>query len=260
MTLRQRTSGGPSMRRLLPILLATTSLSALAAEAGAADLRQPMPTKAPAPAVVRTTTWTGCYIGANVGYGRMRNEYSPVAGFIAAEAPDQTVDGIVGGGQVGCDLQFDPFVVGIQGMFDGTGMSGTGDPYTGGKDLRIRVPWLATLTGRVGVAVQNNLLLYVKGGAAWARTNFDFFNGGLLSATGDITRTGWTIGGGLEWRFAPNWSVFVEYGHLSFGNRAETFQFVGSTTRFPMNVRENIDLVLVGVNYRFGGALIAARY
>lgn len=88
----------------------------------------------------------------------------PLPVLFAAEAPDQTVDGIVGGGQVGCDLQFDPFVVGIQGMFDGTGMKGTGDPYTGGKDLRIRVPWLATLTGRVGVAVQNNLLLYVKGG------------------------------------------------------------------------------------------------
>ena len=54
--------------------------------------------------------------------------------------------------------------------------------------------------------------------------------------------------------------MFVEYGHLSFGNRAETFQFVGSTTRFPMNVREKIDLVLVGLNYRFGGGPVVARY
>jgi outer membrane immunogenic protein len=120
------------MRRVLPILLATTSLSALALEAEAADLRLPMPTKAPV-AAVSYARWTGCYIGANVGYGRTRNEYAPVAGFLAADAPDQTVDGVVGGGQVGCDYQFDPFVVGIQGMFDGTGMSGTGDPYIIGK-------------------------------------------------------------------------------------------------------------------------------
>jgi outer membrane immunogenic protein len=247
------------MRRLLPILLATTGLSALALEAEAADLRRPMPTKAPV-AAVSYATWTGCYVGANIGYGRTRNEYAPVAGFLAADAPDQTVDGIVGGGQVGCDYQFDPFVVGVQGMFGGTGMSGTGDPYIIGKNLHISVPWLATLTGRVGVPFQNNnLLLYVKGGAAWARTKFEFFQGPLI-ASGNITRTGWTVGAGLEWKFAANWSAFAEYGHLGFGSRNETFTFVGSTQTFPMSVKQNIDLVLVGINYRFGGRPIVARY
>ena len=218
-----------------------------------------MPTKAPV-AAISYASWTGCYVGANVGYGRTRNEYAPVAGFLAADPPDQTVDGVVGGGQVGCDYQFDPFVVGVQGMFDGAGMSGTGDPYTIGKNLRIRVPWLATLTGRVGVPFQNNnLLLYVKGGGAWARTNFEFFQGPLI-ASGHITRTGWTVGAGLEWKFATNWSAFVEYGHVTFGNRNETFTFVGGTQTFPMAVKERIDLVLVGINYRFGGSPIVARY
>jgi outer membrane immunogenic protein len=249
------------MRRLLPILLATTSLSALAVEAEAADLRQPMPTKAPV-AAVSYASWTGCYVGGNVGYGRARNKHAfdPNANLLAAHAPNQTVDDIVGGGQVGCDYQFDPFVVGIQGMLDGSGMSGTGDPYIGGKNLRIKVPWLATLTGRLGVVVQNNVLLYAKGGAAWAHTKFDFLTNGQLSAKGDITRSGWTVGAGVEWRFAPNWSVFVEYGHLRFGNRRETFAFVPTGTPFPMFVKQDIDLILVGFNYRFGGTPIAARY
>ena len=78
-----------------------------------------MPTKAPVAAPIRPV-WTGCYVGGNIGYGRARHTYGldPVNPFITA--PDQTVAGVVGGGQLGCDYQFDPFVVGIQGMFDAT--------------------------------------------------------------------------------------------------------------------------------------------
>lgn len=168
-----------------------------------------------------------------------------------AEAPDQTIDGIVGGGQAGCDYQLDPFVIGIQGMFDGTGMSGTGDPYTLGKTLKTNVPWFATLTGRVGYAFQPNLLLYVKGGAAWARTDFDFRVVGVPNGNGNVTRSGWTFGGGLEWMFAPSWSLFLEYSHLDFANRLETFGNVPGIGSINMNFKQDIDLVQLGVNYRF---------
>ena len=241
-----------NMRRFTSMLMATSSLVAFAVEARAADIPRPMVMKAPIVAPMRPIL-TGCYLGPNIGYGRSRNDYSPdlTALFFAADAPGQTINGIVGGGQVGCDYQFsDPFVIGIQGMFDATGMSGTGDPYVGGKNLKTSVPWLATLTGRVGYAFQPNLLAYVKGGAAWARTNFDFTVGGAPNGTGNITRTGWTVGGGLEWMFVPNWSLFVEYSHLGFANQLETFQFPFPQT-FNMNFKQDIDLVQVGANYRF---------
>lgn len=211
-----------------------------------------MATKAPVVAPMRPV-WTGCYLGPNIGYGRARNAYSPdpTALFLPAEAPDQTINGIVGGGQIGCDYQFDPFVVGIQGMYDWTGMSGTGDPYTLGKTLKASVPWFATLTGRVGYAFQPNLLIYLKGGAAWARTNFDFFNLGTPAGSAAFTRGGWTVGGGLEWMFAPSWSLFLEYSHLGFGNRLETFTNINGLTSFNMNFKQDIDLVQVGVNYHF---------
>jgi outer membrane immunogenic protein len=257
------------MRRCLPFLLATSSLCALSAEAGAADLRVPMPTKAPPPAAVGYATWTGCYIGANVGYGRARYKYSPTTDPAPSpdEAPDQTADGVVGGGQVGCDYQFDPFVVGIQGMFDGAGIAGTGDIYTAGKgnitgSLRARTPWFTTFTGRAGVSVQNNLLIYVKGGAAWARTNFDFSSSSpniVRPASADITRTGWTVGVGGEMRLTANLSAFLEYGHLDFGNRLQTFTNNNGGT-FGLNVKQEIDLVLIGLNYRFGSGPVVARY
>jgi outer membrane immunogenic protein len=239
------------MRRFTSMLMATSSLMVFAAEVRAADLPRAMPAKAPVAALVRTT-WTGCYLGGNIGYGRARNAYSPdpTAVFLPAEAPDQTINGAVGGGQAGCDYQFDPFVIGIQGMFDGTGMSGTGDPYTSGKTLKTNVPWFATLTGRVGYAFQPNLLLYVKGGAAWARTDFDFRVVGAPNGNGDVTRSGWTFGGGLEWMFAPSWSLFLEYSHLNFANRLETFGNVPGIGSINMNFKQNIDLVQLGVNYR----------
>lgn len=226
-----------------------------ATEGLAADIVRPMATKAPLAAPVRAT-WTGCYIGANVGFGRSHNTYSPdpAAVFLPAEAPGQTINGVVGGGQVGCDYQFDPFVVGIQGMGDWTSMSGTGDPYTLGKTLKASVPWLATLTGRAGYAVQPNLLVYVKGGAAWARTDFDFKNGGVTNGNASVTRTGWTVGGGFEWMFMSNWSVFVEYDHLDFGNRLEQFSNIGGIAALNMNYKQTIDMGLIGVNYRFNFA------
>src|SRR5215469_18158535 len=116
------------MRRFASLLLATSSLVTFAAEADAADIPRPMATKAPIAAPARPT-WTGCYVGGNVGYGRAHNAYSPdpTAIFLPAEAPDQTINGVLGGGQIGCDYQFsDPFVVGVQGTYDWTGMSGTG--------------------------------------------------------------------------------------------------------------------------------------
>lgn len=240
------------MRHFASVLLATSSLVALAAEAPAADMPRPMATKAPVAAPMRPT-WTGCYIGGNVGYGRAHNQYSPdpTATFLPAEAPDQTIKGFVGGGQIGCDYQFsDPFVVGVQGMFDWSGMSGTGDPYTLGKTLKASVPWLGTLTGRVGYAFQPSLLIYLKGGAAWARTNFDFFNTGAPQGSVGFSRSGWTLGGGFEWMLAPSWSLFLEYNHVGFGNRLETFTNIAGLT-FNMNFKQDIDLVQAGVNYRF---------
>ncbi len=240
------------MRRFASLLMATSSLVVLAAETHAADLTRALPAKAPFAAPARVI-WTGCYIGANVGFGSSRNSYSPdpTAVFLPAEAPGQTINGVVAGGQVGCDYQFDPFVVGIQGMGDWTSMSGTGDPYTLGKTLKASVPWLATLTARAGYAVQPNVLVYVKGGAAWARTDFDFKNGGVTNGNANVTRTGWTVGGGLEWMFTSNWSVFVEYNHLDFGDRLEQFSNIGGIVALNMNYKQTVDMGQIGVNYRF---------
>ena len=86
-------------------------------------------------------------------------------------------------------------------------------------DLSSRTSWIATATARLGYAVQPQLLLYAKGGAAWERSSLDYtITGmGVANFSGSELRTGWTVGGGLEYLIAPSWSVFAEYNHMDFG-------------------------------------------
>jgi outer membrane immunogenic protein len=155
-------------------------------------------------------------------------------------------------------------------MFDGAGLKGSGanlflDP-TGQTIDETKVSWLATLTGRVGYTIQPMTLLYVKGGFAWVRSKYTeccepvapITEPGppLVEADGvaTVTRTGWTVGGGVEHMFAPNWSVFAEYNYIGLGTKGITFQPINSTPApFIYNIKQNVQTVLVGVNFRWGG-------
>jgi outer membrane immunogenic protein len=242
------------------LFIASVALLALAAAgpAGAADMRARAPVyKAPAPIV--TYNWTGCYVGVNVGYGWARKQWSDGG----VEFASHSADGVVGGGQIGCDYQTGPWVFGIQGMFDWSGMKGESHKVVGalGPDIidRTRVSWLAMVTGRIGYAVQPMTLLYVKGGAAWVRDKHDEcclppgppvpFDDGFVS----LTRSGGTVGAGFEHMFQHNWSFFVEYDYIGLGTRAVTFTPTPPTTApFIYDIRQNVHTVLVGLNYRFG--------
>jgi len=236
------------------LLLASLALIGLTGSALAAD----MPVKAPIIAPV-AQTWTGCYIGGNVGGGWAQKRYPD---FNLPPAPpsnrDQHDSGVVGGGQIGCDYQTGPWVFGIQGMFDGSDISGGHAPN---KILveSTKIPWVATVTGRIGYALQPAALLYVEGGGAWVRDKHTEFVVGVVDGTADVTRSGWTVGGGLEYRFAPNWSAFVQYNYMGFGTKGVTFSLVPPPGTFVYDIRQNVQTVLFGVNYRFDGPVVA-RY
>ena len=88
-----------------------------------------------------------------------------------------------------------------------------------GYSARLENDWLDLLTGRIGFAVQPNWLLYFQGGAAWRKNSLTVWDPtGLEVGSTSRTRTGWTLGVGSEYKFAPNWSVFVEYNHADFGD------------------------------------------
>jgi outer membrane immunogenic protein len=106
----------------------------------------------------------------------------------------------------------------------------------------------------------------VKGGAAWVHDRWNLTNAVFdISATPVVqnTRSGWTVGAGVEWAFAPSWSAFVEYDFYGFRSRSVT-TFVDDDDFNSLDVKQGIHTVKLGVNYRFGGWLgkgpVTARY
>jgi outer membrane immunogenic protein len=127
-----------------------------------------------------------------------------------------------------------------------------------------KTSFIGTATARVGYLFAPQVLAYVKGGAAWT-TNSDvlLLPTGGVSESANWTRTGWTVGGGVEWMFAPGWSVFGEYNYMDFGTNSVTF--TAAPGLFPVgehiNIAQKTQTALVGVNYKFNfGGPVVARY
>jgi outer membrane immunogenic protein len=246
-----RGKSGKSQMQKWSLTLAAAAIGLAASQASAADL----PRKAPAyiPPAPPPITWTGCYIGGNIG-GAFGNASvtGPNGGEISGDG-----SGFAGGGQVGCDYQFaGGWVIGFRDMFDGTsnkksGTFGSG-PYAGDV-ANFNNQWFDTLTARVGYAVVPTWLLYFQGGAAWGHTSTNVTAGGVQIGQTSNTRTGWTIGGGVEWMFAPHWSAFLEGNYMDFGSTSGTAVTpVGvCAAGCALTAKATESTVLVGVNYRF---------
>jgi len=299
-------------------LLGGTMLAALAvgAPAMAADLPVKAPVyKAVAPEVF---SWTGFYIGGNLGYswGRGDTDFTetttgttvtqvfrtagqnlvstttvniPPVGATGSSRAD--INGVIGGGQVGYNWQNGSIVYGIETDLDATGQRGdtticlTAGCPAGGifGTASYKLPWLATLRGRVGVTVTPRVLLYATGGLAVAEVD-STFSGGLsggpiTSVTSNPFKVGFAVGGGVEGAFDNHWSAKLEALWVDLGSYDTAFAGVTNTTvtnalntpstgfntlttttttttgSFHTHVT---DLILrVGVNYRFGGPVVA---
>lgn len=247
--------------RKLHAFVGITLIALVAESAMAADLPVSAPGYRAPVAVPVAYVWTGCYVGGNVGYGWARKSYFQPQ--LAEDGGAHTATGIVGGGQIGCDYQASNRVFGLQGMFDGADLRGDNVNPSSLYEEHTKVSWIATLTGRVGFLVQPSMLLYLKGGAAWVRDkHWETLPGTpAYNAVANVTRSGWTIGGGWEYLFWANWSAFVEYQFMDFGRRRVTLVDVLSGP-FDYDIKQHVHQVVVGLNYRFnwGNAPVAARY
>ena len=240
------------------------------APALAADLPARTYTKAPA-VITAVYDWSGFYIGLNGGGASSRECWTITSVAGAAVNPNSegchSATGGLVGGQVGYRWQTASWVFGVEGQGDWANLKGSNPsltaiiPYTN----QTTIDAFGLLTGQVGYA-WNNVLLYVKGGAAVTDNKYSsFFTGaGLVYNQASDTRWGGAVGAGIEVGFAPNWSVGVEYDHLFMGKPNVTFPpsavglppAVGSVGRTD-NISQGVDMGLVRVNYRFGGPVVA---
>jgi outer membrane immunogenic protein len=207
--------------------------------------------------------WSGPFIGLTAGYGSGHSDQTDSG--ITAAPPQQpslpsdghySLGGGLLGGALGYNWQQGRWVFGLEGDFSWASISGSSSvcgpatvtPHPCGTKLDA----LGTFRGRVGYAVgpTGSILPFVTGGLAVGNV------GGwdsLTPAVGSSTLAGWTVGAGIEAMVAANWTVKFEYLHVDLGS-AQLFNVVPGV---PETISYRSDDVRVGVNYRWGGPLIA---
>jgi len=237
-------------------LLGTIGLVALgmAAPAVAADLPARPYTPPPPPYVAPIYDWSGFYIGGNGGWGQSR---SCVDFGIFPDACSERSGGLAGG-QFGYRWQAGTWVFGLEGQADWADLSNTRVSIINPAfSTRTKTDGIGLLTGQIGWAWWNTALFYVKGGAAVTSNRFSILDTptGAELASASSTRWGGAVGVGWEWGFAPNWSAGLEYDHLFMGDSNNSFSVANPALAAVLNSRitQDVDMVAVRVNYRFGG-------
>lgn len=240
------------MTRMKTYLLGAAAALALTAPAFAADL-PPRPYTKAAPAVTAPEAvynWTGFYVGGHVG-----------GAFAGGNSIEGDSGRFFGGVQGGADYQFATnWVIGVEAQYSWMAASNTGVIFPGGSTATEDTRGLGSVTGRLGYS-WGPALLYAKGGYAWRDASLGVTTAGGAPAaftTSGNRNDGYTVGGGLEYLFAPNWSAKVEYQYYKFDNTTFTggpADVVGTT------FRNEDHTVKAGLNYRFGwGGPSVSRY
>jgi outer membrane immunogenic protein len=257
------------------IILATVLAGIGSTAALAADLGARTYTKAPA-MMASVSNWTGFYIGGNVGYGwadtNTDANFLPSAALFNANNASLGVNskGIIGGVQLGYNMQIGITVIGFETDIQGAGISGSATKQpTDNSGALIpgasivtdqKLSWFGTSRARLGFTVTPELLLYGTGGAAYGQpktaANAHFALGGGFDDPAALSQTklGWTAGAGAEWMFARSWSAKFEYLYVDLGTTSafgpeSDAPTSGFGVRYTWKHQENI--VRAGVNYHF---------
>ena len=253
------------------VLIAAFGVVALgAAPALAADLAARPYVKAPA-MIPAAYDWSGFYVGINGGGASSHGCWTEtsIAGTPLIPAPSEGCHNATGGlvgGQIGYRWQSASWVFGVEALGDWADLKGSNASLTAliPYNNATKIDAIGLFTGQVGYA-WNNVLLYVKGGAAVTDNKYTsyFPVGNIFAAAGvpfnaqSETRWGGTVGAGVEFSFAPDWSVGFEYDHLFMGNHNVTFPTSAIAVTRSDNIRQDVDMGTVRVSYRFGGPVIA---
>jgi outer membrane immunogenic protein len=227
--------------------------------ASAADIPAAAPVYTKAPAIVQAAyDWNGFYIGINGGGANGRINWN--ADGFGDEGSHNASGGTVGG-QIGYRWQTpSSWVFGLEAQGNWADFEGSNaSQQFPGQTNQTRIDSFGLFTGQIGYA-WNRTLVYVKGGAAVTDNKYTAISTlpPLIGVdTANETRWGATVGAGIEYAVAQNWSLSFEYDHLFMGNRD-----VNSATGFLIadHVTEDVDLFTARLNYKFGGPPVAAPY
>jgi outer membrane immunogenic protein len=281
------------MRNSKFILSAACAISAIVGigAASAADL--PARTYTKAPAIVASYNWSGFYAGVNAGALWQNSDQTTVVdpgptlgnpvntaaiGAVGTGSDNRTK--FTGGGQIGYNWQAigSAWVWGLEADFSGVAQNGS---RSGSAVFPANAPsvftvtsssgydWFATFRGRVGYAFDRSMI-YATGGLAVAdlRVSQSYLDNLPPSGSGagatSVTKAGWTLGAGWAYAVASSWTIKAEYLYMHFDNVGVNYLiaapgFGPDTAHFNSSFDAN-HILRVGLNYKFGGGPVVAKY
>jgi outer membrane immunogenic protein len=256
------------------LLLAASALASLATGASAADLGVRR-VEVPAAIVAPVFNWTGFYVGVHSGFTSGSTAFTDTIRGGSGNSWNLTGDrftatrgGIVLGGQAGYNYQINNIVLGLEGDLGYLGGSARRASALAADTIgETRGGLYATARARLGFAA-DRALFFVTAGVigvdTGARIN-DVGGGSTLTTNRAGFRAGWTVGAGVEYAVAQNWTIKADYLYYDLGSRLVSGQqngVAGAANNYAFDTRSNGHIVRVGVNYMFstGGSPVTARY
>ena len=229
-----------------------------------------------APKADQAYNWTGVYFGLNAGYGfgggnsfsfvPISANWLPAYNAGAVASPNSlNPSGFIGGGQIGYNYQVNKYVlVGLEADIQSASIRDSksqGTQATGfvpvETDIDQQLDWLGTVRLRAGFLPLDRLLLYATGGLAYGKVE----RSATVSAPADLqifggsssdTKSGWTIGCGVEWAFWGNWSVKGEYLYYNLGEEdVDIVTIAGPAAAASGTFDTKGNIIRAGVNYKF---------
>jgi outer membrane immunogenic protein len=245
------------------LLLSTILAFGVVASAAAADLPSEKGPPAYEPPPPPAFSWTGFYIGANGGYGWSTTTWVyPTTNYYdtgAGQGYTANPDGALAGGQIGYNLQFGSWVVGIEGSGDWADLRETrlgavtatfpNDSYS------TKITDIESITGRLGYAF-NTWLLYAKGGVATTNLGLNIVSGAPgagVTTTNDQRLWGPTVGGGVEYAITDNIVAGVEFDYSYFHKGGISTVTTGPVAA-PVTINGggvDVESVLARISYKF---------
>jgi outer membrane immunogenic protein len=237
-------------RRLLPVVGLTALTIAFATSASAADFAQRF--KAPPPPAAPIYSWTGLYLGGQVGLASGRDdlfEYFTANGAFTGFEQHYKASGATGGVFGGGNYQFGNIVIGLEADIEASDIRGRWiDTGTGGAGTT-RIGWQSSVRGRAGF-VYDQAFIYGTGGVAFGDVSHTYTN--LLTGVAETTssvRTGWTAGAGIEVAIAPNMTARVDYRYTDYG--MSTYSSVTSFPGLTGTQNAKLNTIRLGAAYKF---------
>lgn len=238
-------------------LLAAAAVVTISSGASATDLLSKKILATVPATMSKLHEWNGSYFGINAGFLNSNSDITHIY-FDGYPSPGDDgqldMNGNLIGGQLGYNYQTGNIILGLEGDFAFTNVTGNHLFEFGGNPVMLdgQLKSIGTVRARFGYAI-DQLLIFVTGGFAYASTEAKLTSivPPVITASGSQSYSGYTIGGGVEYGLNKNWSAKAEYLYADFGKRSHTYVFTSDVAQAAADTSLESNILRIGLNYKY---------